>query len=387
MDESKQVAQTGSDAHRISLSHRRNEVLFAAVMDVVAGIDLRSTLERIVQSAVHLSHATYGALGILGPGGEVSEFLHVGMDPEVAARLGKPPRGRGVLGTLVKHPVPIRLADLSQHPDSYGFPEHHPPMKSFLGLPVRVRGSVFGNLYLTEKRDGGEFTAEDEELVAALAAAAGLAIENARLSEKTQQIAVYEDRNRIARDLHDLVIQSLFATGMTLESIARRPNIDPADAEKIRSSADELDRTIKQIRQSIYALTSQSDAVTLRRRVMHEIEAYEHLLGSTPSIIFEGPVDAMTSDAMAEQLIAVLRELLSNAMRHAKATALSVSVLLEDGSLVLIVADNGVGIPETARRSGLENMRVRAEGLGGRFEVGPNNPKGTVARWAIPLKK
>ena len=356
-------------------------------MDVVSGLDLYTTLEKIVQAAVHLSHATYGALGILGSSDDVIEFIHVGMPQNQVTAIGSTPRGQGVLGLLIKHPEPIRLADLTKHPASFGFPPNHPPMNSFLGVPVRVRGSVFGNLYLTEKVPAGEFTLEDQELVTALAAAASLAIENARLFAQTQQMAVYEDRDRIARDLHDLVIQRLFATGMSLEAVSRNPEMLEKDVNKIRTAVDDLDLTIKQIRQSIYALTSAgSDSVTLRRQVMHEVETYSHLLGSTPSITFEGAVDALVNDRVAEQVIAALRELLSNAMRHAKAKSLSVSVQILDNSLVLTVADDGIGIPESARQSGLSNLRMRAEAMGGTFDVSHRKPTGTKARWAVPVK-
>ena len=362
-------------------------MLFGAIMDVVAGVDLYSTLDRIVASATHLSHAKYGALGVINSEGNVEEFLHFGMDSEVVASMSHPPRGRGILGLLIAHPHPVRLDDLSQHPASFGFPEGHPPMKSFLGVPIRVRGVVFGNLYLTEKQGAPAFTQEDEDMVTMLAAAAGLAIENAKVSNQTQQIALYEDRNRIARDLHDLVIQGLFATGMQLEAIARRGQVPTDEADRIRAAADELDKAIKQIRQSIYALTTTNETVSLRRQVMHEVEAYAALLGSTPSITFEGAVDALTTDRIAEQIIAVLRELLSNAMRHANATELSVVVQSVDGNIVLTVIDNGIGIQPNTRRSGLENLRQRADALNGRFEVNSAPDVGTVASWSIPVGK
>ncbi len=367
------------------MSESRESLLFGAIMDVVAGLDLHSTLNRIVASATHLSHAKYGALGILNAEGTVDEFLHFGMDPEVVAQMPHPPRGRGILGLLIAHPHPVRLDDLSKHPASFGFPEGHPPMVSFLGVPIRVRGVVFGNLYLTEKQGAPAFTQEDEDMVTMLAAAAGLAIENAKVSTQTQQIALYEDRNRIARDLHDLVIQSLFATGMQLEAIARRGQVPVDEAERIRAAADELDKSIKQIRQSIYSLTTTAETISLRRQVMHEVEAYAPLLGSTPSITFEGAVDALTTERMGEQIIAVLRELLSNAMRHAKASELSVVVQSVESNIVLTVIDNGVGIPQNARRSGLENLRKRAEALQGTFEVSSAPDIGTVASWAIPV--
>jgi signal transduction histidine kinase len=353
------------------VSETRESLLFGAIMDVVHGVDLYSTLDRIVAAATHLSHAKYGALGILNAEGNVEEFLHFGMDPEDVAKMDHPPRGRGILGLLISHPHSVRLDDLSKHPASFGFPEGHPPMKSFLGVPVRVRGVIFGNLYLTEKQGSAEFTQEDEDLVTMLAAAAGLAIENAKVSTQEQMLALYEDRNRIARDLHDLVIQSLFATGMQLEAIARRGQIPEDETVRIRSAADELDKAIK---------------ISLRRQVMHEVEAYAPLLGSTPSITFEGAVDSLTTDRVAEQLVAVLRELLSNAMRHAKATELSVVVQRADGHIVLTVIDNGVGIPPNARHSGLDNLRKRAEALNGTFEVSSASDVGTVASWAVPVQ-
>lgn len=368
------------------MSDRQNTQLFNAIMSVVADLDLQSTLETIVKTAVNLVDAKYGALGVLSSKGELQDFFHVGMTENQVKMIGHSPQGRGVLGLLVQYPEPIRLSDLSKHPASFGFPENHPPMKSFLGVPVRVRGVVFGNLYLTEKSGDDEFTAEDEELVVGLAAAAGLAIENARLFTKNQAIAVYEDRERIARDLHDLVIQQLFATGMTLESIARK-TVGTPEAEKINQAVDDLDRTIKQIRQSIYALTTpENDGVSLRRRIMHEVESYTVLLGSTPSITFEGPVDSMTSDREVTQVVAAVRELLSNAVRHAQATSVSVALQIVDHNLVLTVSDNGIGIPETVRRSGLENLRKRAESVGGSFETTRRFPSGTQARWMIPIK-
>jgi signal transduction histidine kinase len=159
--------------------------LFSAVVAVAAGLELGATLRRIVQSAVDLVDASYGALGVLGPDGELTEFVHVGIDQAAQAAIGDLPRGRGILGLLVNHPVPIRLDDMTSHPSAVGFPPGHPPMKSFLGVPVKVRGQVFGNLYLTDKRGAEGFSTADERIVTALAAAAGVAIDNARLYERS----------------------------------------------------------------------------------------------------------------------------------------------------------------------------------------------------------
>lgn len=166
--------------------HDREQGLFTAVVSVAAGLELHSTLRRIVQAAVDLVDANYGALGVLGPDGRIGEFVHVGVDSFTVQEIGELPSGKGILGLLIDHPVPIRLENLDSHPASVGLPAGHPRMTSFLGVPVRVRGEVFGNLYLTEKRSGRAFTAEDERTVMALAAAAAVAIENARLYERTR---------------------------------------------------------------------------------------------------------------------------------------------------------------------------------------------------------
>lgn len=164
----------------------RLQGLLDAVVGIAAGLEIDATLERIVSAATQLVQARYGALGVLGADGRISQFIHVGMDEDTRANLGHLPEGRGLLGQLIEDPQPLRLADLSQHPKSAGFPAGHPPMHSFLGTPVRVRDEVYGNLYLTEKQGEGEFTSEDEIVLQALAAAAGIAIENSRLFEESK---------------------------------------------------------------------------------------------------------------------------------------------------------------------------------------------------------
>src|SRR3954462_7359047 len=165
-------------------------------------------LDRIIRAAVDLVDARYGALGVLDETGtRLAQFITVGIDDEARARIGNVPEGHGILGLLIVEPTPIRLPDLREHPDSFGFPPNHPPMRSFLGVPIRVRDTVFGNLYLTDKRTAEVFSDVDEELVVGLAAAAGVAIENARLHSRLGELALVDDRERIARDLHDTVIQ------------------------------------------------------------------------------------------------------------------------------------------------------------------------------------
>src|SRR5581483_762186 len=227
--------------------------LLDAVLSIASDLSLPVVLRRIVESACDLVSARYGALGVIGDDQRLSDFINVRMDAQTFRAIGTLPEGRGILGLLIVDPKPLRLRDLTTHPESFGFPPHHPAMRSFLGVPIRVREHVFGNLYLCEKQGADEFSDSDEALVVALATAAGVAIENARLHERVSELAVIEDRERIARDLHDKVIQRLFATGMALQTTARiaaRPEV----GARIAQAVDDLDETIREIRNTIFAL-------------------------------------------------------------------------------------------------------------------------------------
>jgi signal transduction histidine kinase len=364
--------------------------LFAAVIAVAAGLELSSTLKRIVQAAADLVDARYGALGVLDASGKVVDFVHVGMPIENAEAIGDTPQGRGILGLLIDHPVPLRLEDLSAHPASVGFPEGHPPMHSFLGVPVRVRGEVFGNLYLTEKRSGANFTSEDERTVMALAAAAAVAIENARLHERSSNLAVFEDRDRIARDLHDLVIQRLFATGMMLQGVNRVDGVPDEAVARVSRAVDELDETIKEIRQTIFALHEPMAGPdsSARGRILSETAQSATLLGFEPSVRFVGALDTMLDQTSTEQVVATLREALTNAAKHARATRVDVIVQVDGPEVIVMVTDDGVGIEESGsgRRSGIANLSVRAQELGGSCTVQRVTEEGgTRLVWRIPV--
>ena len=507
----------------------RDQGLFEAVISVAAGLELTSTLRRIVQAAVNLSDATYGALGVLGPDGRVRNFIHVGMDDAVVTDIGELPTGRGVLGLLIDHPVPIRIDEISTHPAAAGFPEGHPPMHSFLGVPVRVRGRVFGNLYLTDKRVGDHFTAADEHAVSALAAAAAVAIDNARLFEFTrlrglwldaitridnavltgattddlltqiaataraltsaevgaiavrdvdgdlvveyvdlapgascagmlgtlvhegedpdwegevvalplrtpdrtlgilyllwgdaadalddemravvesytaqasvnivlaearlerERLSIYEDRDRIARDLHDLVIQRLFATGMQLQGATKHADLPEDVHARIGRAVDELDETIREIRQTIFALHEPVEASSdsVRARILRESAQSGALLGFAPSVRFVGPVDAVAAPTITEHLVAVLREALTNASKHARAQRVDVVVEARSSDVVLTITDDGVGLVDSGRRSGLANMSARASDVGGECSIERVSPSGgTRVIWRAPI--
>jgi signal transduction histidine kinase len=362
--------------------------LLDAVLTIGSDLDLPSMLERIVQSAVDLVDATYGALGVLDDTGtRLAQFITVGIDPETHAAIGNLPEGHGILGLLIVDAKPLRLPDLNEHPDSYGFPPNHPPMTSFLGVPIRLRDEVFGNLYLTDKRSGEVFTDVDEELVVGLASAAGVAIDNARLHAKLQELGLVEDRERIARDLHDTVIQRLFATGMSLQGSVRLVQNDPAAAmARIEAAVDDLDVTVKHIRTAIFGLEQvRVDEAGLRNRILSLIREAAAPLGFEPRVLLDGPVDTGVGSQVAADLLATLREALSNVARHARASQVEVEVVV-DGDVCLRVADDGVGPPNdaTPRGKGLANMAARAQNLGGKLELRPGERAGTVLEWRAP---
>ena len=535
--------------------------LLRAVVAIGEGLDLESTLRRIVQTAVGLVDASYGALGMIGEDRPLAEFIPVGLSDAEIIAIHHWPEGRGLLGLLVRDPRPLRLADIAAHPESSGFPAGHPPMGSFLGVPVRVRGEVFGNLYLTNKRSAAEFTEDDEAVLIALGAAAGVAIENARLYEAArrqqrviqatadvttrllsgvdpgevladvtrlvrelsgadlavlaipdedrrvltytyaegegedsvrglvvpaglslsgevlaggepavtedlaadarvsqvardamsqighaivfplgvpgnvrgvltvgrlhgaaafapayaevvsgfatqagvalelaarradaERLSLFEDRDRIARDLHDLVIQRLYATGMSLEGampMITRPELKT----RVSNAVDAMDDTIKDIRATIFALQARDHADAqpdIRASIVGVVDEMTPMLSFAPSLRLGPGLPEQVTGEIGEHVLAALREALSNAARHAQASRVDIIVeVAEDGMLTVQVTDDGVGIPDGGRRSGLRNLADRASELGGELHLGPADEgadrPGTRLDWRVPI--
>lgn len=362
--------------------------LLGSIIALGSELSLPVVLRRVVEAATELVDARYGALGVLDESGSsLSEFISVGLDDATIERIGPLPQGHGILGLLIVEPRPLRLPDLSKHPDSYGFPPHHPPMTTFLGVPLHVRGEVFGNLYLTEKRGGGGFTEADEELAVALAAVAGVAIENTRLHERLADLLVVQDRERIARDLHDTVIQRLFATGLSLAGLAGRVD-DPELARRLQASVDDLDDTVRHIRTTIFELQRPSEpGRSVRRELLELVAEAGESLGFAVSTRFDGPVDTSVDGPLADHLVAAGREALANTVRHSRARRVDFEVQVDDGWLTLLVVDDGVGLPPEfdSGGHGLANLRSRAAELGGQFTVGPGSDGGCTVRWSVPL--
>ncbi len=375
--------------HSIEDPAKLRRVLEAALL-LEADLDLPNLLRHIIDEGRSITNARYGALGVLNEEGTaLSEFITVGLEPEEEREIGARPTGRGVLGILLTDPHPIRLARISSHPESYGFPPNHPPMTSFLGVPIKVRDAVYGNLYLTDKVGWSEFTSDDEGLVGALAIAAGIAIENARLHAQAQEVAVFEERDRMARDLHDTVIQRLFAIGLSLQSIEANPAA-LHNTDRLKSTIADVDDTIRQVRTSIFELGSDGLGGGLRDNVLSLLEDLSPVVGFDVRASFEGPVDAAVPDLIGEHLLAVIREAVTNIGRHAQATKATVVVTATDGHCRLRVEDDGRGMDESQSRAGglgLGSLRHRAEKLHGQFEVDSPVGGGTVLIWQVPLSQ
>jgi len=364
--------------------------LLEASLLLEGNLHLGDLLSHIVEEALSLAGARYGALGVLdATGTEVVEFHVSGLEPGDEARLlaGPFPTGQGVLGLLIDDPRPIRVATIGDHPASVGFPPGHPPMTSFLGAPIKVRDQVYGNLYLTDKIGAEQFTADDEAVIAALAVAAGIAVENARLHQRAREVAVYEERDRMARDLHDGVIQRLFAIGLSLQGLS----VDQAGravAGSIGAVVEDIDETIRQVRATIFELGSKGHDQGLRSGVVALTEELRPVLGFRVPVDFVGPVDSAVPDEVAEQLLATLREALTNIARHARASGASVTLAVDGRGCRLEVHDDGRGMVGSAAPGGghgLPNMASRAECLGGTFEVLQPDGGGTTLVWRAPL--
>jgi signal transduction histidine kinase len=355
-----------------------------------ADLGLPDLLGHVIEEARSITGARYGAIGVLnGERTALAEFITVGLTPEEEDRIGHRPKGLGLLGSVITDPQPLRITDVSAHPDSAGFPPDHPPMTSFLGVPIGVQDKIYGNLYLTDKIGWSEFTDDDLVLTEAFAHAAGIAIENARLHEGLKDQAVQDDRQRLARDLHDHVIQRLFGAGLVLQGIGGAAKADGL-ADRLNEVVDELDQTIREIRSTIFKLGIRDNEQGLRLRVLAVLQGLSDVVGFEVTSTFSGPVDTEIPDAIAEHVLAVVREAVTNIGRHAKATRASMLLSADDNWCRLEIVDDGQGIG-TAKASegglGLGNMRRRAEELNGRIELSMNASGGTKLEWEVPVRQ
>jgi signal transduction histidine kinase len=369
------------------------EALVEATRSIAEVLDVETVLRLIVESVRNMVDAEYAALGIVDPDGRIERFITVGVSPDERARIGAPPRGHGLLGLIIREGRSYRIPDIGSHPDSYGFPPNHPPMGSFLGVPVVTEGRSVGNLYLTNKRDAAEFSESDQLLVEMFALRAGVAIENARLHEQVQRLAIVEERERIARDLHDGIIQAIYGVALSLEDVPLMMANEPDEASaRVDRAIDSLNLTIREIRNFILGLRSEllhgADLLAGLASLSNEFGAagtaeIDLDLAIDPEIVASFPTGHRV------QLLQMTRETLSNAARHARAKRIRVVLRVENGAVVLRVEDDGVGFDTAAARPaghlGLANLHDRAATMGGTVEIESTPGAGTTLAIRVPI--
>ena len=375
------------------LRARRAEAHLAALDAAVQGISgvlaLETVLQLIVDRVRELADAEYAALGIARPDGVIERFITSGLTQRERERIGALPRGHGLLGLIIREGQAFRIPDIARDERRHGFPPNHPEMHSFLGVPIRVKGHPVGDLYLTNKRGADEFSADDQTLVERFAAHAGLAIENARLSERVQALAVVEERERIGRDLHDGVIQRIYGVTLGLDDVPELALRDPAAAaERVDRAIDSLHDAIREIRTFIYGLRPGLDDEEGMGSALESL-AEETRLNTAMRIDVTAGTAVRLSPGMRGELLSIAREALSNAVRHAAATRATVRIDEGDGALRLEIADDGTGFdtgaPAGVGHHGLANMVRRAESLGGNLVLESARGRGTRIIVSVPL--
>jgi signal transduction histidine kinase len=371
----------------------RDRRLIEAGMILASELSLEAVLIRIVELAVDLTDARYGALGVLTPDGRlIEEFITVGITPEERAALGDPPTGHGLLGVLITEARPLRIPDISADPRSVGFPPNHPPMHSLLGAPVAGRGRVFGNIYLTDKQGAEMFDEEDERVLVVLATQAAIAVENARLYDETerksrelQKLQMLEERERIAKELHDGVIQSLFAVGMSLQGLAAASS-DAEMARRLEAAVEDVDHSIRDLRNYIFGLRP---GILADRQLDQALKEMTSEFGARSGVVTVVDVDSEAASQLASRagdVVQLAREALSNVGRHGAATTCRVSLRRGEAGLFLEIDDDGRGfdVDVTSWGMGLNNLRERVESLGGVLQVESEPGVGTTVRATFP---
>ncbi|MEP6626238.1 MAG: histidine kinase [Acidimicrobiia bacterium] len=349
-----------------------------AVLLIGSDLDVTATLQRITETAAQLVDAARGSLHVLDESKtSLVEVVTVGVGDDEPGTVGELPSSSSILGTLIKDSSPIRRPD-PRDPTGTAEP-------SLLAVPILIRGEVLGSLSLGEKIGAKAFADLDEEIVVALAAGAGVAIENARLHARVAELAQSEDRDRIARDLHDTVIQRLFAVGLSLQGSVRL-SADQMVVARLESAIDEVDVTVREIRTAIFELhPPRHPGRSARQAAIAICVEAAPTLGFEPAIHFDGPVDAAVGDGIAQHLLAVQREALSNVAKHASARTVDLTLETHGNTVSLTIEDDGVGLGEHDHRGdGLANMEARALELGGAFSIANRPGGGTVCRWSVP---
>ncbi|MEW5960557.1 MAG: GAF domain-containing sensor histidine kinase [Chloroflexota bacterium] len=360
------------------------KALTEAARAITSELSLEQVLQKIAQAAKELINARYAALGVHDGHGSLSRFVTAGIDLEAHDKIGHLPFGHSLLGAFLYQGKSMIVDDIDSHPAAVGFPEHHPPMRTLLGVPIFSKERLLGALYLADKLDGSHFTLSDQELIEMLAIHAAIAIENARLYEQTQRLAILEERERFSRDLHDGIIQSIYAVGLSLDSA--KASISPtnyAALEQIELSMKSLANVIKDIRNYIFDLRPQAlkDKGLYARLegLIRELKVNTLLIIDTD---IAPDINTYLSELQASHIFHIAHEILSNTARHAKARKVHISLTRNNGTITLQIEDDGVGfkIPQkiTHGHHGLANIQKRASLLGANLKIESNaNGSGT----------
>ena len=359
----------------------------------IAGLlDIEQALQLIVERVRTLVGARYAALGIVGSQDRIEQFITSGMPAHERAAIGSLPRGRGLLGLIIREERSYRIPNIAAHGDSSGFPPNHPPMTSFLGVPVTSRGRSVGNFYLTDKAGAAEFTPEDQRLVEVFALHAAIAIENARLHQQVADFAIVAERDRIGRDLHDGIIQSLYAVSLSLEDVPDIMTTAPAEAEgRVDAAIDSLQASIRELRNFIYGLRPEAlDGADVAAGIVALAEQFGHNTLVDVQLDIDAEAGTDLSPEHGAELLQVVREALSNAARHARARHLVITFRASEQGTTLTLADDGVGFDASAPvppgHDGLGNMRSRAEAIGGTMRIESAPGEGTRIIVALPAR-
>ncbi len=385
-----QIAMAIENARLFAEARRQSErlrILNEAGISLTAEHSLQAVLQKVVELSRKLVGANFGALALLREDGRIDRFLTSGLGAEERERIGPPPKGTGLIGVLLREGTSLRVSDIARDHRAVGFPPHHPPMKSLLGIPIRSKGKIIGALYLTDKVEGEEFTLADQDALETLAAQSAVAIENARLYAQLRSLTKLQERERIAMDLHDGVIQSLYAVGLSLEGSAEVVREAPEeDARKIARAVDELNDVIKDIRNYIFDLRPEPTGAKGIRGALEEVVKACRVNSLIEAKLVAEEVEGLGQEEVV-QLAHIAQEALANVMKHARASQATVRLSVVGSRLLLSVRDNGTGfdprVGETGGGQGLRNMAERARALGGTMRI-TSGPDGTEVTAEIP---
>ncbi len=386
------VRAIGTMSERLKRQNRELLALHGASVDVTSELSLDAVLKKVVDQSRNLVGAKYGAVSVVGEDGRIQSFVTSGITQEEREAIGPPPVGHGVLGEVLHEGQRLRLEDISKHPRSFGFPPNHPMMKTLLAVPITCKGPFVGNLYLAEKENGELFTNDDEKTLERFAVQAAIAIDNAHLHQQVANLAVAQERLRIAHEMHDGIAQVLGYVNTKVQAAheyLRRGKSEEASVQ-LRELAVSAREAYADVREAIVDLRTLPGPQQSFIEVMRDyIDHWKEQSGINAQLTIDGDV---TLDPGAElQLVRIIQESLANVRKHSRATAVTVDVRRQGGQLVVTISDDGVGFNPAARaksefpRFGISTMQERAATIGGELQIDSTPGQGTTIRLRVPL--